>query len=619
MQYEEQKIVIIGFGHLMEYLKPCYQEFLGQNLVENLVATTADVKNYEKKKAEQEFPILLNDNLTALETKPDIILFAPPPQAVPQLMEDTLKPYFAKCREEGDILPDLYVFPPAPAGKFYLDNLGYDVRVVSILPNMTREIAGRNVAKEGYTILTFPEESKWEEEKKQKLARMFSPLGQTLEIGPEHNIPVLASSVACNVFIDVVLSLEGIFERFEWIRYSEIAEAMRAVLYEAYDLRMPGVLPCGYGDISQDFLQVIRITEQSWYRGLLEFLEKYGMSGKETERFLAQRLDSFLQMCQLMTKAQIREMREKRATPGGSLDRGLKAFEEHRNVLKEKLESIVREICRKERGGRPFKASAEVRSDLAEIAGTIAEAVCSHSMHMDKAKASEEEKKMEFGIDHHATLFALLSKEIQEACGEAGKDAIGQATLHYGMERGQRMARQAQADGAPLTLEHYFAYVEWTDEKNEMKRGIAQKTPFYRTAVYQCGWVESWKKRGLLEYGRVYCQYADYGLVAGFNPDNVLKLDKTLSNGSDVCDFVWEGYELNEEREAVLKAARERVGLKYRKDFLYHTAHLYQCVTREFVERFGDTGKMAAEEALKEFAEIFSEEAADLVAEYPAV
>ena len=49
MQYEEQKIVIIGFGHLMEYLKPCYQEFLGQNLVENLLfALLEDTPNRRK-------------------------------------------------------------------------------------------------------------------------------------------------------------------------------------------------------------------------------------------------------------------------------------------------------------------------------------------------------------------------------------------------------------------------------------------------------------------------------------------------------------------------------------------------------------------------------------------
>lgn len=220
---------------------------------------------------------------------------------------------------------------------------------------------------------------------------------------------------------------------------------------------------------------------------------------------------------------------------------------------------------------------------------------------------------MKFGIDHHATMYALLSKAVQQSCPEEGRTVLEQATLRYGRERGRRMAEQAMRDGVPLTLENYFAYVEWTDEDHEMERGIAQYVPIYQTTVYRCGWVESWKKRGLLEYGKVYCEYADYGLVSGFNPENLLKLEDTLSHGQKTCNFIWKGYAMDAERSEALRCSRERVGQQYQKTFLYHTGHLYSCLRDEFQKKLGNQGLQAAEHALAEFSEIFGPEAADVV------
>ena len=163
----DTKIVIIGMGFLMEYIMPCYKKLLGDNFATNVVAVTADAKDLKRKQESFGFKVVLNENKETLENvEPDIILFAPPPSFAPEITESVLKPYYEKLRKEGKPLPDLYAFPPNPAGKYYLDTIGYDINVANILPNMVSKIGDMDVSQEGYTNVTFPKEKEWPEENK---------------------------------------------------------------------------------------------------------------------------------------------------------------------------------------------------------------------------------------------------------------------------------------------------------------------------------------------------------------------------------------------------------------------------------------------------------------------
>lgn len=129
------KIVIIGMGFLMEYIMPGYSSLLGENVKTNVVATTVDEKDIERKRRELPFRVELGNNAKVLrEVEPDIILFAPQPFFAGAIAESDLKPYFQELRDAGKPLPDLYCFPPNPAGKFYLDTVGPDIHVCNILP-----------------------------------------------------------------------------------------------------------------------------------------------------------------------------------------------------------------------------------------------------------------------------------------------------------------------------------------------------------------------------------------------------------------------------------------------------------------------------------------------------
>lgn len=593
--YRDTKIVAIGFGHLIEYLLPCLEVFLGENFKKNLTATTADRTDYARKKAAYSFDVVLEDNMGALCTvQPDVILFAPPPSVAPALIEEVLVPYFQELRQVDRPVPDLYVFPPTPSGAFYLDKLG-EVNVVNILPNMTSHIAGRDVAREGYTLLTFPYGATWPEKNRNRLTAMFLPIGGTLEVPPDQVLAILASSVGCNIFTNVIFLLESrLRDMGEPAPYFAIARVLRYEMNQLTGLNIPDTLECGPDGMSDNARVLVIETCTAWYHGLERFLLEEGVPSGVVSVFLPQRLDSFLQICQLTSRKTIADNRNKCATGGGVLAKGLEIFEQKRSQVVQLLKA-------------GNDRTQEWTQEVSACAHTIARTVLCHSRDM----AGEPIK---FGIDHHATLYALLSKHVQQLCGQEGRRVLGDATFRYGNERGRRMAENAKSNGDPLTMVSYFAYVEWTDEKGEMKRSIRAKSPAYNPVVHRCAWTDAWKRRGLLEYGHIYCQYADFGICAGFNPKNQLEIHKLLSAGDDICDFDWK-FDMTPDRWDQLTALRKQVGTQYRKDFGYHTAHLYQSISDEFRRQLGSLGEEAAHQALEEFGRIFSPRAAQIIRE----
>lgn len=366
-----QKVVILGFGHLMEYLRPCYLGFLGENASDNLVATTVDTVHYEEKKRENGFPILLGDNECALATRPNIILFAPPPAAAKDLAEKTLLPFYKMQRAARSTLPDLYVFPPSPGIDYYKKTLGEDVNAVAILPNMTNRIAGRDVAAEGFTLLTFPTiGSPWPKERLTHLKELFRPLGNTLELTPAQTVPVLASSVACNVFCDVIHMMEDKCRGVGW-SMSELCAAMRRDLYALHPPLVAPAISCGEETELRAHRDAVKQILTAWLLALETYLSTCGLEEKKRNAFLAQRLDSFLQIGQAMQWEEIVAMREKRATPGGSLDCGLRQYRDHVKEISVALDQIL--------FGREGGEKA-----LSEIATAISKAVCAHSLEMGR-------------------------------------------------------------------------------------------------------------------------------------------------------------------------------------------------------------------------------------------
>lgn len=212
-------------------------------------------------------------------------------------------------------------------------------------------------------------------------------------------------------------------------------------------------------------------------------------------------------------------------------------------------------------------------------------------------------------IEHHAVLFALLSREAILRCGEAGKAAILKGMTRYGNERGRRMAANALAHGEELTVLNSQAYGEWKpDFPGQVVSGVTEGEPELHTFISRCAWCDAWEKHGLMEYGKYYCCDIDNAWFQGFNPAfTCTQLNPPMSWGGDCCRFAW-GEALSKEQLAELAEKKQRLGASCMRDFNFHTAHLLYAISDTLISELGEEGRAAVEAATAAFDEKFGPE-----------
>jgi hypothetical protein len=213
-----------------------------------------------------------------------------------------------------------------------------------------------------------------------------------------------------------------------------------------------------------------------------------------------------------------------------------------------------------------------------------------------------------FYIDDHAVLFALLIRHAGLLGGE-GEDAAVKGIVLYGKERGLRMAMRCMRDGRPLSPRNYLNYGEWADDRGWSDFRPAGLRPFVLEAV-KCGWCESWKKYGLVQYGRVFCRWIDPSLVNGFNPQAEFSMGGTLSEGEERCRFFFHGVSFADEEDLKRDVAERMAARPLRvKDFLYQTGHVLSAMRRNFMLELGlIRAQQLIEAALAEYSAVFGRE-----------
>lgn len=224
------------------------------------------------------------------------------------------------------------------------------------------------------------------------------------------------------------------------------------------------------------------------------------------------------------------------------------------------------------------------------------------------------EKKVTCLIEHHAMMFAFLSKHAIEMCGEKGKEAILKGMTVYGNERGKRMAQNAKEHGDSLTTMTNQAYGEWTtDYPDQMDFGQLRTEPTLQTYIAKCAWCDAWKKHDMLDYGKYYCVNVDNAVYQGFRPDFVCTPTTTsLSWGGDRCEFDW-GHPISPEEKEELAAKKKELGTSCMKDFNFHTAHLRKTLGRVLAEELGESGNEIAKAADADYVKTFGQEYLDVL------
>jgi hypothetical protein len=217
-------------------------------------------------------------------------------------------------------------------------------------------------------------------------------------------------------------------------------------------------------------------------------------------------------------------------------------------------------------------------------------------------------------IEHHAMLFAFLSKHAITLCGDRGKEAILKGMTIYGRERGRRMAQNALSHGDALNTMTNQAYGEWKpDYPGQMEFGQLRTQPTLQTYISKCAWCEAWKKHDILAYGKYYCVNVDNAVYQGFREDLVCTPTSTsLSWGGERCEFDW-GHPLSDDENALLAEKKAALGTSCMKDFNFHTAHLKNTLTKVLIDTLGEDGEKAVSLALADYAATFGQEYLDVL------
>lgn len=223
----------------------------------------------------------------------------------------------------------------------------------------------------------------------------------------------------------------------------------------------------------------------------------------------------------------------------------------------------------------------------------------------------------DFYIEDHAVLIGTFGRSAASLAGSCGLHALERAIATYGRERGRRAAMRCVADGNPLSSENYIVYGEWDDPKGLSRTEIVSISPCLRTKVTICAWCETWKRHGLLEYGKIFCSSIDQNLVHGFNPKLSLEMGKIISWGQDACEFEWSDCSFDSmERAKRMMARKKELAPRVTKDFLYHCGHLLSTFERELHLELGLLdGREIVSRAIRDYAAVFGNEKTSLVRE----
>jgi hypothetical protein len=222
---------------------------------------------------------------------------------------------------------------------------------------------------------------------------------------------------------------------------------------------------------------------------------------------------------------------------------------------------------------------------------------------------------------HHALLFAWIANAVVARVGVVqGESLIRQAVRQYGEERGHRMALRADAHRHKRNMLNFIAYSEFKVLPGNMEQTIIAKTPDIKVHVTKCPWYQTWEENQLLMLGRLYCLEIDHALVRGFNPQLVLHVNGTRTNGADCCEFIYNGADLRFWNYFLMmyrKVVNPGNGAVLPWD--YHTSHLFHTLQENIINELGEQGRKVVNEGLLEFSTRYGESAVQKIRDYQAM
>jgi pyrroline-5-carboxylate reductase len=364
------RITIIGLGNLMEAILPCIVETIGkENLCRQVNATTKDQPDLKRKQEALGISVILNDNLAALKKmEPDIIFFAPPPHAAPEIIRNALKDYVNCIRKESASFPEIYAFPPTPAGAFYEEVLGKDIRVVNILPHPVRIIGGKPLRGEGFYSRTF--HGSWPQESAARLKRIFGSMGEGIELKPDEIAPMMGAWIMLEVLSEVVTTIaDTMKEKGRPIDHRILSKYMRSKAQPVLDGSHERSGISGTEPIDAPLQLFLDNVTLAWYEGIKNYFQEHGFPSKLSMRILNLLMDFQLHILEIEDRQAVDNNTAIAATKGGVLEKGIYCYHQ---TIEGNLKNAIKQM--------PEKPAEKWREVLSGQVTEAADVVRKHGM-----------------------------------------------------------------------------------------------------------------------------------------------------------------------------------------------------------------------------------------------
>ena len=209
---------------------------------------------------------------------------------------------------------------------------------------------------------------------------------------------------------------------------------------------------------------------------------------------------------------------------------------------------------------------------------------------------------MKIGIEHHAVLYALLVQAACSVLGEPeGRRHMAAVTRAYGIQRGKRMAANADRNGDLRDMDAFFIYGEWKGEEGENLSSLVCADSCTVSTVRKCAWYDAWIRHGLAGYGTLYCRYVDAALAEGFGGSFTLDVQQAIGKGDETCIFRW-----NRPYDADKVMARKQADHeRYILPFSFHCRELLETAETYFCTHCPEQAEQILSRTKQEYQRIF--------------
>jgi hypothetical protein len=155
---------------------------------------------------------------------------------------------------------------------------------------------------------------------------------------------------------------------------------------------------------------------------------------------------------------------------------------------------------------------------------------------LDKKKEiGEKYQTPEFGLA--AQLFSTVAKHVIKKLGDTeGEKLLKEAIEDFAFERGKRIAMKVREEGLPLTLKNWLIYSD-IDSFTNFRPITSTPGGDFLAKVKHCTFYNAAEDWGLSDYAKIYCKYADYKILEGYNPDIELILKERQATNARRCVF----------------------------------------------------------------------------------